>query len=279
MLSSEVIKQIEDFVYSKPRSIQEIAGHIKKNWRTADRYIEGIAKDFGTINTRVFRKGTRGALKLVYWASVENRSDSVFQQRLEEEINRARKKEDFSAFDIYQHVPEKSKEVRVEYANKEDEADLSSLANLLSKAEKQLLIFSGNLSFINIKNDKYDFMKILDDLVKKGVSMKVVCRIDIVGRENIEKLLSLNYKYGKELIEVRHKEHPLRGTIIDGKIFHIKEIKEPTGKMKELNKRIFVYYIIKDREWTEWITRIFWKTFSSSISAEKRLPEMKKLIG
>ena len=45
MLNSETIRKIEDFVYAKPRSIQEIAAHIGKNWRTADRYI----KDF-TIN-------------------------------------------------------------------------------------------------------------------------------------------------------------------------------------------------------------------------------------
>ena len=71
MLSSEVIKKIEDFVYEKPRSIQEIAEYIKKNWRTADRYIQEIEKNFGTISTKVFREGTRGALKIVYWSAVE----------------------------------------------------------------------------------------------------------------------------------------------------------------------------------------------------------------
>jgi len=66
MLNSQTIKDIEDFVYSKPRSIQEIAEHLGKNWRTADRYVEDIEKNFGTISTRVFREGTRGALKIVY---------------------------------------------------------------------------------------------------------------------------------------------------------------------------------------------------------------------
>jgi len=63
MLDSETIKKIEDFVYQKPRSIQEVSEHLGKNWRTVDRYIEEIGKSFGTISVRVFREGTRGALK------------------------------------------------------------------------------------------------------------------------------------------------------------------------------------------------------------------------
>ena len=86
MLSSEIVKKIEDFVSQKPRSIQEIATHIKKNWRTVDRYINEIKENYGTIDTRTFREGTRGALKLVYWASIENVSSSSIQKALEEEI-------------------------------------------------------------------------------------------------------------------------------------------------------------------------------------------------
>ena len=55
MLDVQMINKIEEFVYDKPRSIQEIAEFIGKNWRTADRYIEEIEKNFGTISTRVFR--------------------------------------------------------------------------------------------------------------------------------------------------------------------------------------------------------------------------------
>jgi len=57
MLDSKTIKKIEDFVYTKPRSIQEVSEHIIKNWRTADRYIQEIKKEFGTIETRTFRGG------------------------------------------------------------------------------------------------------------------------------------------------------------------------------------------------------------------------------
>lgn len=277
MLNNEEIKKIEDFVYAKPRSIQEIAQHIEKNWRTADRYITEIEKNFGTITTRVFREGTRGALKIVYWASVDKISHSIFQERLETEILRAKRKEDFSAFDIFQHIADKDKEATIERAASEESTSIERLAELMSKTEKQLLIFSGNLSFTNIKSKKTDMMQVLDKLIKKGVTIKILCRVDLVGKENIEKILSLNFKNGKQLIEVRHSEQPIRAFIIDGKMFRMKEIKEPTGRLNELDKKIFIFYTIKDKDWSAWLSRIFWKIFSQSIEAEKRLSELKKI--
>ena len=277
MLTPSEIKKIEDFVYVKPRSIQEIAQHLNKNWRTADRYIQEIEKNFGTITTRVFREGTRGALKIVFWASVEKISNNVFQEKLEQEIISARRKEDFSAFDIFQHVPDKNKKAYVAKSVSEDSENLNELADMFSKAEKQVLIFSGNLSFINLKNKKFDAFKILEDLVKKGISIKVICRVDLAGKENIQKVLGLNYKYGKDVIEIRHKEHPIRAFIIDNKFFRIKEVKEPTGRIHELDKKVFIFYTIRDKDWTEWISRIFWKIFSGSIGSAKRLEEMDKI--
>lgn len=277
MLNNELIKKIEDFVYSKPRSMQEIAFCIGKNWRTADRYISEIEKNFGTISTRIFREGTRGALKIVYWASVEKISSSVFQEKLEEEILRARKKEDFSAFDIFQYVNEKNKQVKVKTEKSEEIAGFNNVKSVLEKAEKKILIFSGNLSFINLQQKEKKILGILDTLVKKGISIKILCRVDIAGKKNIENVLALNYKHGKEMVEIRHKEHPIRATIVDNKFFDIKEIKEPTGKISELDKKIFIFYNIKDKEWIEWLTKIFWKMFSSSIDAKKRLVELEKI--
>ena len=277
MLTPELIKKIEDFVYQKPRSIHEIAQFLGKNWRTADRYVEEIEKNFGTISTRTFRGGTRGALKVVFWSSVEKISHSVFQEKLEQEIMSARRKEDFSAFDIFQHVPDKNKRAIVENAIDENSTNLKEFTEILSSTQKQLLIFSGNLSFVNLKNKKFDMMKILEDLVKRGVIIKIICRIDFAGRENIEKVLSLNFKYGKENIEIRHRDHPVRAFVVDNKIFRIKEIKEPTGKIKELDKKLFIFYTIKDKDWTEWLSRVFWKMFSGSVGFDKRMEELKKL--
>src|SRR3989344_1061181 len=275
MLDNTTIKKIEDFVYSKPRSIQEIAQNIGKNWRTADRYILEIEKEFGTIAIRTFREGTRGALKIVYWASVEKVSHSVFQEKLEKEILKSHKKDDFSVFDIFQHIDKKNKTVVME----ETEGDnIEGLKKLLLSAKKQLLIFSGNLSFINLKNKKIDILEVFDEIVGKGISIKVICRVDIAGKDNIEKLLSLNFKHGKELIEIRHSEQPLRAVVYDESLATLKEIKEPTGKIKELNKKIFIYYSIRDKDWINWLKRVFWKIFNGSIDANKRLEEINKIF-
>ena len=280
MLETETIQKIEEFVYLKPRSVDEIAKYIDKNWRTADRYIREIEENYGTITTTVFREGSRGALKVVYWASVEKASQSKFQQRLEEEILREKGKHAFSSFEIYQHVADKNKHAYVEEAASEDQTkeNIPSLKSFVENTKKQLIMFSGNLSFANLKTKEIDLYKIFDDLVKKGVSIKIVCRVDLAGRENVEKMLSLNYKYGKELVEIRHRDQPLRALISDNKAIRLKEIKEPTGRTNELNKRLFIFYAINDKSWAEWLSKIFWNMFSSSIDASKRLEELKKLM-
>ncbi len=277
MLDNKIIKKIEEFVYLKPRSIQEIAQYIEKNWRTADRYIQEIEKEYGTLTTRTFREGTRGALKIVYWASIEKVSNSIFQEKLAKEIETFKRKEDFSAFDIYQHITDKNKKVSLEQTEGEAKTNLNELKEYLEKTEKQLLVFSGNLSWINLKNNKIDIFNIIEELIKKNIPIKIICKVDLVSISNVEKILSLNFKYGKELIEIRHAEQPLRALIIDNKTIRLKEIKEPTGKINELNKRIFIFYTIKDKDWANWLSRIFWKFFSSSIDANKRIEELKKL--
>ena len=275
MLNTEITRKIEDFIYTKPRSIDEISKLIGKNWRTADRYVQEIEKNFGTISTRVFREGTRGALKIVYWSSQDKASHSVFQEKMENDIVSRKTKYDFSPFDIFQLVKDNKKDAWIKTARNEVEAGrLNEFKNLLEKSQKQILFLSGNLSFINFKDKN---VNIFNNLVKKGISIKVICRVDFSGIENIEKMLSLNYKYGKNLVEIRHREQPLRATVIDNKIINLKEIKEPTGREKELDKKTFIIYTINDKEWTEWLSKIFWKMFNNSISAEKRLEELKKL--
>ncbi|MCX6711464.1 MAG: hypothetical protein NT139_00290 [Candidatus Woesearchaeota archaeon] len=277
MLNPTITKKIEDFVYAKPRSIQEIASYINKSWRTADRYIQEIEKEYGTITTRVFREGTRGALKIVYWASIEKIKGSIFQEKLAKEIETFKKKEDFSAFDIYQHVSDKNKIASLDQTEQETKTNLDELKYYLEKTQKQLLVLSGNLSWTNLKNNKVNVFSIIENLVKKNISIKIICRVDLASMENIEQILSLNFKYGKELIEIRHSTQPLRALVIDNKLIRLKEIKEPTDKIHELSKRLFIFYTIKDKEWVEWLTRIFWKMFSNSIDARKRIEELKKL--
>ncbi len=278
MLNLETIKKIEDLVADKPRSINEIASIIRKNWRTADRYIEYIKENFGTISTRIFREGTRGALKIVYWSSLESRKSSIFQSKLQEQIEIFKRKEDFSAFDIYQHIHNDNKRVSIEKQEEESKTNLRELTALLEQTKKQLLIFSGNLSWINLKNKDASLYSTLDSLVKKGISIKILSRVDLASIENIEKILSLNFKHGKDIIEIRHREQPLRGFIFDNNMARLKEIKEPTGKIRELNQRVFIFYTIKDKDWVEWMSKSFWNLFAKSIDSRKRIEEMKNFI-
>lgn len=278
MLNSETIKKIEDFVYLKPRSIQEIALYIKKNWRTIDRYIAKLIEEKGNLEARTFREGTRGALKIVYWASVEKRKNSVFQEKLEKQIFNSKRKEDFSAFDIFQHVEDKNKKAIIEEAISENTTNLQELVKLIKETKKEIISFSGNLSYINLRKGKIDLFKEFEELIKKNVRIKVLCRVDLEGKDNIEKLLSLNTKYGKNLIEIKHHEHPIRAIIFDKKILRLKEIKEPTGKINELDKKIYIFYTIKDKVWSEWMVQTFLKLFNNSIGAEKRIEEIKKIF-
>lgn len=278
MLNQEMVKAIEDFVYLQPRSVLEISEHIKKNWRTADRYVEKISSEYGNIKTKVFRGGTRGALKIVYWNLNEKLSKNVFQQELENKIFSSSKKEDFSAFDLYEKIDEKNKKVTVENVSDEIKTNLHELRELLESTKKQILLFSGNLSWLNLKNKEIDFLKSLEELIEKGVKIKVVCDVDLIGKGNIEKLLSLNFKTQKEAVEIRHRKQPIRGIIFDDKQFRIKEIVEPTGKINELNKKLFLFYTIQDKNWVEWITKIFYKMFRTGVSAEKRIQELDKIL-
>jgi len=191
MLDSKTINQIEEFVSIKPRSIQEIAAHLDKNWRTADRYIQEIKNNFGTLDFRIFREGTRGALKIVYWAGLDKISNSVFQKSLEADIFSGKTSKDFSALNIFQHVDEKNKKAKIEIRESEKETDLNDLLNLLKNTKKQLLSFSGNLSFINLPG----IFEELENIVKKGIPIKIVCKVDLTGKENINKMLSLNFKH------------------------------------------------------------------------------------
>ncbi|MDO8556803.1 MAG: hypothetical protein Q7R96_06565 [Nanoarchaeota archaeon] len=278
MLTNEMVKSLEEFVYAKPRSIQEIAKHIDKNWRTADRYVDQIEKEYGTVSTRTFRGGTRGALKIVYWSSIEKVSRSIFQEELEKELMLRRRKEEFSPFNIFQYVDAAKKQAWLsKSADEVSIGKLKELSKMLLTATKQVIFFSGNLSFINYKDATTNIFKTLEELIKKGVSIKVICRVDLAAQANIEKMLSLNRKYGRELIEIRHREQPLRATIIDKNVLNMKEVILPTGRKGEFDSTTFVFYNISDKEWIEWLTKIFFKMFSVSIDSNRRLEELKYL--
>jgi 5-methylthioribose kinase len=217
-------------------------------------------------------------LKIAYPTPTENFSGTIFQEELEKSIMLGSTKNDFSSFDIYQFIDDTKKSVWVKKGVNESEAGrLIDFKQILEKAEKQIMFFSGNLSFINFKDKTANIYETIEGLVARGISIKVVCRVDFAGYENIRKILSLNYKYNSNLIEIKHKEQPLRATIVDNKIINLKDSREPTGRKNELKSKLFIFYTIYDKEWIKWLTRIFWNMFNKSISAEKRLKELEKI--
>jgi len=279
VLDNDSIKKINEFVCPKPRTIQEIAQMLGKNWRTADNYVEKIKKESGKISTRTFRKGTRGALKIVYWNSLENIHSSQVQEKLFRKLESSRNKKDFSPFDIYQYIDKDKKDVFVEQKLEERKTNIREFVNLLEKSESQLLSFSGNLSYINLSFNGRKIKDILMELAKKKISIKILCRVDIPAIKNIEEVLAINEKLGRQAIEIRHFEHPLRALIIDTRIARLKEILDPDDyKRGELDKKTFIFYKIYDKEWIEWMQKVFWNLFRTAMPAEKRIEEIKKIV-
>ncbi len=265
-MQKELVKTILDSVRTEPKTIQELAFLLQKNWRTADRYVEQIAVETGLISSKIFRKGSRGALKLVYWNALEPGKGSAYQERLLQKLLQGRHKEDFSPFDIFQFVSQEQRDIL--RSNK-----MVNYTNVLATATEQILFFSGNLSWID---ESPESMKLFESLLKKGIRCNILTRIDIVSEEKTHTLLQLNTRFGADLIHIRHCEQPLRAMIIDSTNVSLKETLSPRHH-KELPENVFLYYSIKDKEWILWLQRVFWQLWNQSVDAETRLKALKEI--
>ena len=157
MLDAKTEKRLLSFVKEKPRTVQESAQLLKKNWRTAEAYLQKIAAETGQIAFRTFREGTRGALKIAYWNSIGEVNATGAQELLFKRLEVGRKKEDFSAFDIYQYV---DKDKRTAFFEEQEEELINvkqDLVGSLLSAQQQVLIFSGNLSWANLQQGKRNY--------------------------------------------------------------------------------------------------------------------------
>jgi hypothetical protein len=282
-LDNETIRKICDFVRLKPRTIQEISELIKKNWRTAERYVEKIEEETGSLSTRIFREGTRGALKVVYWNTIEDIHSTSFQAELFDSLMQGKRKQDFSPFDVYQYVDAKKKKAYAEEIKNDNQEDpdlceRTDFAGFLRQATKQVIIFSGNLSWINSMQGKTKIIDIIRELTQKGVIIKILARVSFVGADNIKKILELNKEPGRDMIEVRHRYQPLRAMIIDNKIVKLRERRDPSYyNPGELSKSIELFYDIFDKDWIEWLQKVFWKMFATAMPAEKRIKEIERI--
>lgn len=268
MLTKQIRQQIEDFVHQSPRTVQELAHHIDKNWRTADRYVQQISEEFGTIATKTFREGSRGALKLVYWNAIVGMKGTSFQDRLKTLIEAGKNKYDFSPMNIYQFSDPTKREAFVSTKTR-----TPHFIENLESAKQQILVFSGNLSWIN---EEKTLVKVLEKIIKRGVKIKFLTKIDLTSQEIANQLLKLNSTIGDDLISIRHCEQPLRCIIIDDHLTTIKEVYSP-NQQREIVEKTFIYYAIKDSVWISWLQKIFWHLWEQSIDAQLRIDAMKTI--
>lgn len=269
MLTAELAQKINDFVAQQPRTIQEISQLINKNWRTTESYVNKIALEQGCLATRTFRGGTRGALKIVYWNLIA-KNQSTFQEMLFNKIIHAKTKLDFSPFDIYQYIDEEKRSCFLE----EQEGNINvhhQIIETMASAEKEVLIFSGDLSWSEAQQQGIPLLKAYEVLVKKGVPIKVIGNIDLNSLPKVQKITQINHQLGKELIEIRHCKQPLRAFIVDDQMVRIKEKYFLEKKATEQ----YLFYSITDEQWIKWMQRVFWHFYSTAISAEKRIKDLK----
>ncbi|MGV8141101.1 MAG: hypothetical protein ACP5NW_01515, partial [Candidatus Woesearchaeota archaeon] len=269
-------KKICDFVYIKPRSVHEIALHIQKNWRTADSYVEKIITEQGNLSVRTFREGSRGALKIVYWNNVEKIHSNDFQERLFKKIEIANDKKDFSPFDIYQYVEPGKRRAFLEQQSDYTITSKQDLVGAMRRTERQLLIFSGNLSWVNAVQGKKNIIEIFEELASRNVSITVLCQVNLESIKNIQKLLGLNHKLHKNVIEIRHCEQPFRAFVVDDKFARFKESRTVENR-KNSDDKTYIFYEVNDEEWVEWIQKVFWNLFRTSISADNRIKDIESI--
>jgi len=279
MLDNSIIKKINDFVYQKPRTVQEVSELIKKSWKTAESYVNKISDEQGTISTRTFRGGTRGALKIVFWNTLDSLDKNNFQLRLYKQIESGRFKQDFSPLDIYQHIDKDKKSSRIfqdgQYDSKENFCDFKD--HFLS-ASKDIFLFSGNLTFTKMGYKDEGMLDIIKELVKKGINFKILTRIEFSIIEDVLDLLAINKESGRTAIEIRHCYQPLRCTVVDDKVATLKEVEIPTSPYdRKFQKQTNMIFKIYDEDWVGWLKKVFWDLFRTAIPCEKRLEELNYL--
>jgi len=277
VLNKELRDKILSFVIKQPRSIQEVAFFIEKNWRTANSYIEKIRDEYGFLQTKVFREGSRGALKIVYYQTVESSSKDGIREKLFQKILSSRNKEDFLPFDIYQYVDENKRSAFMEAQSEYTITKKQDIIKELRKTKKQLLIFSGNLSWAHSKQDGIRLLSVFEELISRGIKIKILVDVNFSSIVNIKKVLSLNNKLKLDLIEIRHSVQPFRAFIVDDVLVRFKEEERLSEDLISKRKKRFLFYDIFDEEWILWIQQIFWNYFNNSIGANERIKDLESV--
>ncbi len=278
VLSKGDTDKIIAFVRKEPCLIQDIASYIGKSWVTAERYVSKISKDKGLIRLKTFREGTKGAIKVAYWNYPEIVQSDELRMKLFEKIKNTSNKKDFDALEIFQFVNPRKARVFYEHYTDPLISEKQRIIPFLMQTKDELFIFSGNLSFLNIIENKKKVISALEELLKRKVLVKILCRVDVASLSNINLIEKLIKKHTNQ-IELRHCLHPLRGFIIDNKSVRLKEEKSSQDfKKDELEKNMRIFYEIYDAEWVDWMQNVFWNLFRNSIDYKKRINIIEKIM-
>ncbi len=277
-LSQKETDQIVRFVKKEPKTIQEISKLINKSWVTTDAYVQKIKESTGLISLRIFRPGTQGALKVVYYNFAESMSGDSVKEGLFEQIKASREKNDFDFFEVFQFVPDDKKRVFYEEFEEKNISTNQHLVPLHRQAQRTIYSFSGNLSFINVIEDGVKMTAVFEELLKKKIMIKIICRVTIASMNNLAKIMPLLKKY-PEYIEIRHCFTPLRGFIIDDSIARFKNDESlKLYKAGELPKNMRIFYEVFDKEWISWMQQVFWNLFRPSLDYDQRLKQLKRFF-
>ncbi len=303
---------IVNFVKKEPRSIQEIARFISKSWLTADSYVSQIEQKTGLISTKTFRKGSRGALKVVFYNTPDRLLQDEVKEKLFNDIKIGKRKYDFDFMELFQNIPDNQKKVVLKYVNIEKSsksklksanlknsksnnsnlnnssasvnsdkssislanAKLKSFEDTLASAKYNVYFFSGNLSFVNESTGGKNVLDLFEKLLQRKVRIKILCRVNFASIKNIDKISRLLTKY-PDLLELRHCYHPLRGFIVDEEFARFTGFEQSDSyRPGELDSDVRIYYELYSKEWIDWLSKVFWNLFRISINYSDRMKEL-----
>lgn len=274
-LTQEIRKKIIELVFASPRSIQEIALELDKNWRTIDNYVNKL-KEEGLVSVKEFSKGSRTAFKIVYMQPEANQNMSNIQLKILKQIESSTRSQDFSPLNIIQYIPEEKFTAYFRSIKFSSDVSTEDLFQFLNKTNETLLMFSGDLSWLELKSKKRKMIDVIENLARDKVNIKIIARIDNSTKDRVVRLLNINYTLGRDAVEIRHEEHPLRCFLVDN---NIARLKEPvfSSTSKGLKRTGTLFYQITDESWISWLERVFWSMFRTSIPVEKRLSILDKI--
>lgn len=275
VLTVDTKHRLLDFISASPRSVQEIAFEFDKNWRTIDGYVSKLEEE-GLVKVKEFRKGARVAFKIVYMQPDITFNASHTQNKILRQLESGKRSQDFSPLNIIQQIPERHVRAYFRMNSLTKDKVTEDLFYFLKKTSTSLLMFSGDLSWIDLKVGNKSIIEILEHLAKQKVSIKIIARVDRNTKNKIEKLLHINYKVGYDWIEIHHEEQALRCFISDSKVARLKE-PSFSSREGELKKVGTFFYETNEESWVNWLERVFWNMFRSSLPAQKRLEILKRI--